>query len=153
METLWFVFRFLAGSKEFSLLQSLTTFSGAHLAPCWEEVLIPGIKRQECAVDYLPPYSAKFKNVWSNTSIHSYIFNFTFISHLFYVCNLFCLYFFYIIIVSLWNRVRIITATVRMEVLSMLRHTHVTPVRSHRIPSTPHSRQRELDSGLYITPH
>ena len=28
----------------------------------------------------------------------------------------------------------------------------VTPVRSHRIPSTLHSKQRELDLDLYITP-
>jgi hypothetical protein len=114
--------------KRFSLLQSVTNISGTHQAPCWGEVLIPGIKRQECEVDHSRPYSAEVKNEWSNTSnfnIYSYhtlgqlylYFTFIFISVFYYA------FIFYIIIVSLWNRVRIITATVTTEVKS---HNHLS---------------------------
>jgi hypothetical protein len=58
------VVRFLAEAREFSLLQSVQTGSGAHFAPYLMglKALSPEIKRPERQAHHLPPFDAEAKN-------------------------------------------------------------------------------------------
>ena len=121
-------------------------------------MLIPRIKRQEREADHSPPYSAEVKNEWSYTSIHSYILmpysgTTLHLLHInFYVCILFCLYFLYNYCVTLKQSQNHHSYCNDASTVHAETQSPVIPVRTRRKCSTPHSRQRELVLGLYVTP-
>jgi hypothetical protein len=66
LEEWGFVIWFPAGIRDFSLLQSIQTISGAHPASYWIDAgtLSPGVKQQQRETAHSPPSTAKAKNVW-----------------------------------------------------------------------------------------
>jgi hypothetical protein len=72
----WSGVRVPAGAGNFSLHHCVQTCSGAHPAsyPMGTRGSFPVVKRPGREADYLPPYSAEVKKLWSYTSTPPYAF-------------------------------------------------------------------------------
>jgi len=71
----------------------------------------------------------------------------------FYVCILFCLYLLYNYCVTLKQSQNHDSYCNDASTVHAETQSTVMPIRSRRKRNTPHSRQRELDLGEYVTPH
>ena len=67
---------FVAGARDFSILQSIYTGLGTHLPPNqWVlGALFPGIKWLSSEADHSAPSGAEVQNAWSHTSAFPYVF-------------------------------------------------------------------------------